>query len=185
MQVGLTQATVGVVTVGAGGFALGDGVSGGQAQLRAYLLVAIEADLLRLQASGVQITLTVQVVAAIAAEVFLLVLAAAPKHLIAFFMTALATGAARVGVCRPAWAEAHIRRGVGGRVQVALAGSVTGATAGVAATGQIPVYGVVYSVYGHVGTGCMTIQALCLARLCLAIFCRGTAHKTQGAACHI
>jgi hypothetical protein len=62
---------------------------------------------------------------------------------------------------------------------------VTGRTTGIAATGQIPVDGVVYGVYGHVGTGCMAIQALCLARLCPAILGHGTAHNTQGAARYI
>jgi hypothetical protein len=124
-------------------------------------------------------------VTVVAAEIFLLVFTAGPQHLIALFVTALAAVAAGVGIRRPARAEAYIRSGVGGRVQVVLAGSVAGSTAGIATTGQIPVYGVVYGVYGHVGTGCMAIQALCLARLCLAILGRGTAHNTQGAARYI
>jgi hypothetical protein len=48
VQVRVTQPTVGIVAIGAGGHTLGDGVARGQAQLRAYLLVAVEAELIRL-----------------------------------------------------------------------------------------------------------------------------------------
>ena len=176
-QIGIAQTAVGVVTICAGGLTFGDGVVGGQTQLRTYLLVAVKANLLRLQAGRTQITLPVQIVAAVAAKIFLLVLTASPKYLIAFFMAVLATGAACVGVRWPSWTEAHIRCAIGGCVQVALAGTVTSRAAGIAPAGEIPVYGVVYGVNGHVGAGGMAIQALCIARIRLAILGHGTTHE--------
>lgn len=67
------------MAIGAGGFALGNGVARRQVQLGANAGVAIQAYPLGMARIQGQVRWLVRVMAAIAAEVFLLVVAAGPQ----------------------------------------------------------------------------------------------------------
>ena len=154
----ITQAAVGVVAVGATGFALRDGMPRGQVQLRAHLGMAVQAYILRLHIAQNEVFLLVGIVAAVASQVLLLVRAANPGGMFAGVVAGLATGTAYLWIRWPLGSEADIGGVRGGFFLVEGAHTVAGGTALAAASGERSVHGAGYRVDSVVFV--VAIQAL-------------------------
>ena len=98
-----------IMTISAGRLALGNRVTRWQVQFRAHASVTIEADLLRGLFSEHKVFLFVSIVAAVAAEVLLLVFTAGPEHLICAVVAALTARCAHFWLRNPLRAEADVR----------------------------------------------------------------------------
>lgn len=162
----MPDSTVWVVAIHTGSFALSYGVARGQVKFRAHARVTICANFVRFLFPQHQILLLMGVVAAVAGEILLLVLAAHPQHLVVIVMAGLATGVAYGGFRRPLRAETDIRGVTGSPLFVIRAGAVTGYAAVVAATCQRTVGGIGNGVNRGIFQ-LMTGEALAFRSLCM------------------
>lgn len=145
-QGAVAETAVGIVAVAAGGFALRDGMSGRQLQLRANRRMTAQALPLGGAMVEGEVAPAVGIVAAVAGNVFLLVRTASPQQLVA---PLVATQALIVALCRlggPAWAEAHVGRYPRASAVVFLTGAVAGGTGGRAAAVERTVNSIEYGV---------------------------------------
>lgn len=106
MQVAAGTGTVGIVAVGAAGFALADGVVRGQLGFGSYPGMAVQAHVGRLLGGECRIDLLMAVVTAVAGHSLGIVCTAGPEQLLAAVVTGLAAGVARFGCRWPLGTEA-------------------------------------------------------------------------------
>lgn len=122
----MTNTAVGVVAVHAGGLAFRDGVARRKMQLRAHLRVTISANFVGFLFSQHKIFLLVGVMAAVAADVLLFVLAAHPQHLVVIVVAGLATRITHGNIRGPIRTETDVRGVSAGFFFMRSAGAVAG-----------------------------------------------------------